>query len=119
MKTLPFHFALAFCVLLSGCGTQSDLPDDVWVVEGDAIDFGDEEAVAVETGEIVVFFWQGLPIRNSERRTHLLWCNSWENPYGLNVGDRFRFSKAVDDRYFDEFRGGYYVDAEMIDIFDD
>ncbi len=105
-----------FVVLSAIAGCNSDLPDGTWIVDGDAIPLGVEEAHSVDTGELAVFETWGLPIRSRDSEMFLLWTNSPENPFGLSFGDRFRFTKSVDDRYLDVFHNGYHVGSEDIRI---
>jgi hypothetical protein len=110
---------LSILFLSSVLGCSSELPHGMWIVSGDSVPLGVEEAHEVKTGELAVFETWGLPIRSRDDEMFLLWTNSPENPFGLREGDRFRFAPSIDKRYFDEFHDGYHVGRDDIEIVDD
>ena len=119
MKILAFILILLLCSCTGNHKWKSNFssqqnfkPNGIWTVVGNGKFNGVnlikmEHGFIEETGEYWAMDTYGLLIKKGHEKLYLLWTNSPLNPYGLQKGDRFRFTQSIQQAYFEKDIPGY------------
>ncbi|QDV41233.1 hypothetical protein Enr13x_10710 [Stieleria neptunia] len=89
---------------------REGLPDGVWIVAEDPVELGHQWGEIEETGEPFDDYTFGMRCLSRDKEIQLLFDNGFVgNPFGLQVGDRFRFERSIESMTYNEFWEGYYA----------
>ncbi|QDV85127.1 hypothetical protein [Stieleria magnilauensis] len=115
----PLSIVVTLLALLAGCHqrasergsfTREALPDGVWMVVDDPVELGHMWGEIEETGEPFDDYTFGMRCLSRDKEIQLLFDNCFVgNPFGLQVGDRFRFERSIESMTYNEDWEGYYA----------